>query len=99
VLVKHINDTNFIDARLLYSHGFNKKFARTTQQLRQAVGGSDVTVDILFEALLEKFNMQQRLVRDFAKYIQSWLVAIKRKYAQWVKLLNDKQKKKSSNCT
>ncbi|KAF8938256.1 hypothetical protein BGZ47_008659 [Haplosporangium gracile] len=52
-------------------------FARTTQQLRQAVGGSDVTVDILFEALLEKFNLQQRLVREFAKYIQSWLVSIK----------------------
>ncbi|KAF9926697.1 hypothetical protein FBU30_003773 [Linnemannia zychae] len=52
-------------------------FARTTQQLRQAVGGSEVTVDILFEALLEKFNMQQRLVREFAKYIQSWLVSIK----------------------
>ncbi|KAG0379281.1 hypothetical protein BGX24_001039 [Mortierella sp. AD032] len=58
-------------------HGFNKKFARTTQQLRQAVGGSEVTVDILFEALLEKFNLQQRLVREFAKYIQSWLVSIK----------------------
>ncbi|KAK3832845.1 MAG: hypothetical protein J3R72DRAFT_372696, partial [Linnemannia gamsii] len=53
------------------------KFARTTQQLRQAVGGSEVTVDILFEALLEKFNLQQRLVREFAKYIQSWLVSIK----------------------
>ncbi|KAF9295124.1 hypothetical protein BGZ88_002749 [Linnemannia elongata] len=53
------------------------EFARTTQQLRQAVGGSEVTVDILFEALLEKFNMQQRLVREFAKYIQSWLVSIK----------------------
>ncbi|KAG0209136.1 hypothetical protein BGX28_010515 [Mortierella sp. GBA30] len=58
-------------------HGFNKKFARTTQQLRQAVGGSDVTVDILFEALLEKFNLQQRLVREFAKYIQAWLLSIK----------------------
>ncbi|KAF9580872.1 hypothetical protein BGW38_002302 [Lunasporangiospora selenospora] len=52
-------------------------FSRTTQQLRQAVGGSDGTVDILFEALLEKFNMQQRLARDFVKYIQSWLVSIK----------------------
>ncbi|GJJ70554.1 hypothetical protein EMPS_02903 [Entomortierella parvispora] len=58
-------------------HGFNKKFARTTQQLRQAVGGSDVTVDILFEALLEKFNLQQRLVREFAKYIQTWLISVK----------------------
>ncbi|KAF9943340.1 hypothetical protein BGZ67_000019 [Mortierella alpina] len=58
-------------------HGFNKKFARTTQQLRQAVGGSEVTVDILFEALLEKFNLQQRLVREFAKYIQAWLLSIK----------------------
>jgi len=45
------------------------------------VGGSEVTVDILFEALLEKFNLQQRLVREFAKYIQSWLVSIKRTYA------------------
>ncbi|KAF9955697.1 hypothetical protein BGZ72_003491 [Mortierella alpina] len=61
-------------------HGFNKKFARTTQQLRQAVGGSEVTVDILFEALLEKFNLQQRLVREFAKYIQAWLLSIKQIY-------------------
>ncbi|KAG0233704.1 hypothetical protein BGW42_007290 [Actinomortierella wolfii] len=58
-------------------HGFNKKFARTAQQLRQAVGGSESTVDILFEALLEKFNLQQKLIRDFAKYIQAWLVAMK----------------------
>jgi hypothetical protein len=27
---------------------------------------------------LEKFNLQQRLVREFAKYIQTWLVSIKR---------------------
>lgn len=84
------NVTNQIRTLLFFvrlcSHGFNKKFARTTQQLRQAVGGSEVTVDILFEALLEKFNMQQRLVREFAKYIQSWLVSIKRKYAHRVKL-------------
>ncbi|KAF9161554.1 hypothetical protein DFQ26_004428 [Actinomortierella ambigua] len=58
-------------------HGFNKKFARTAQQLRQAVIGSEVTVDILFEALLEKFNLQQKLIRDFAKYIQAWLVSMK----------------------
>ncbi|KAF9540190.1 hypothetical protein EC957_004589 [Mortierella hygrophila] len=45
--------------------------------LYAAVGGSEVTVDILFEALLEKFNMQQHLVREFAKFIQSWLVSIK----------------------
>jgi len=69
-------------SRLNNSHGFNKKFARTTQQLRQAVGGSDVTVDILFEALLEKFNLQQRLVREFAKYIQTWLMSIKRKVSE-----------------
>ncbi|KAG0268840.1 hypothetical protein BGZ95_002298 [Linnemannia exigua] len=83
---KKKNDSDdFLRAMILYrlwvdlpnSHGFNKKFARTTQQLRQAVGGSEVTVDILFEALLEKFNLQQRLVREFAKYIQSWLVSIK----------------------
>ncbi|KAF9974857.1 hypothetical protein BGZ73_001672, partial [Actinomortierella ambigua] len=58
-------------------HGFNKKFARTAQQLRQAVGGSEVTVDILFEALLEKFNLQQKLILDFAKYIRAWLVSMK----------------------
>ncbi|KAG0334714.1 hypothetical protein BG004_000295, partial [Podila humilis] len=52
-------------------------FARTTQQLRQAVGGSEVTVDILFEALLEKFNLQQRLIREFVKHIQNWLISIK----------------------
>ncbi|KAF9194572.1 hypothetical protein BGZ50_006085 [Haplosporangium sp. Z 11] len=65
------------DSDIVYAHGFNKKFSRTTQQLRQAVGGSEVTVDILFEALLEKFNLQQRLIREFAKYIQTWLVSIK----------------------
>ncbi|KAG0013313.1 hypothetical protein BGZ80_011158 [Entomortierella chlamydospora] len=59
------------------SHGFSKKFSRTTQQIRQAVGGSDVTVDILFEALLEKFNMQQHLAREFANFILAWLVSIK----------------------
>lgn len=64
----------------MISHGFNKKFARTTQQLRQAVGGSEVTVDILFEALLEKFNLQQRLIREFVKHIQNWLISIKREY-------------------
>ncbi|KAI7818537.1 hypothetical protein BC939DRAFT_401341, partial [Gamsiella multidivaricata] len=53
------------------------KFSRTTQQLRQAVGGSDVTVDILFEALLEKFNLQQSLAREFVKYILAWLLSIK----------------------
>ncbi|KAF9157449.1 hypothetical protein BGX20_003949, partial [Mortierella sp. AD010] len=53
------------------------KFSRTTQQIRQAVGGSDVTVDILFEALLEKFNTQQRLAREFASFILAWLVSIK----------------------
>lgn len=94
----HNNDTDQLQPSLTlsryFSHGFNKKFARTTQQLRQAVGGSDVTIDILFEALLEKFNLQQRLVRDFAKYIQSWLVSIKRKYAYWVELYKDMQKKK-----
>ncbi|KAG0211934.1 hypothetical protein BGX33_003960 [Mortierella sp. NVP41] len=73
---KKKNDSDIVYV-LNFSHGFNKKFARTTQQLRQAVGGSEVTVDILFEALLEKFNLQQRLVREFAKYIQSWLVSIK----------------------
>ncbi|KAF9308230.1 hypothetical protein BG003_011398 [Podila horticola] len=52
-------------------------FARTTQQLRQAVGGSEITVDILFEALLEKFNLQQRLIREFVKHIQNWLISIK----------------------
>ncbi|ORZ06291.1 hypothetical protein BCR41DRAFT_311662, partial [Lobosporangium transversale] len=55
----------------------NDSDVRTIRQLRQAVGGSDVTVDILFEALLEKFNLQQRLARDFAKYILAWLVSIK----------------------
>ncbi|KAI1302996.1 hypothetical protein EDD11_005449 [Mortierella claussenii] len=65
------------DSDIVYVHGFNKKFARTTQQLRQAVGGVDVTVDILFEALLEKFNLQQRLAREFARYILAWLVSIK----------------------
>ncbi|KAF8932122.1 hypothetical protein BGZ58_007214 [Dissophora ornata] len=71
---KQDSDVDCVSAR---SHGFNKKFARTTQQLRQAVGGSDVTVDILFEALLEKFNLQQRLVHEFTRYIQAWLVSIK----------------------
>ncbi|KAI8358936.1 hypothetical protein B0O80DRAFT_382637 [Mortierella sp. GBAus27b] len=52
-------------------------FSRTTQQLRQTIGGSDVTVDILFEAFLEKFNFQQVLARDFTRYIVSWLVSIK----------------------
>jgi hypothetical protein len=60
-------------------HGFNKKFSRTTQQLRQAVGGSNVTVDILFEALLEKFNLQQAIAHKFVKYILAWLVSIKGK--------------------
>ncbi|KAF8947095.1 hypothetical protein BGZ46_005654, partial [Entomortierella lignicola] len=66
------------DSDIVYviSHGFSKKFSRTTQQLRNAVGG-DVTVDILFEALLERFNLQQRLAREFANYIQTWLVSIK----------------------
>ncbi|KAG0053694.1 hypothetical protein BGZ83_000578 [Gryganskiella cystojenkinii] len=74
---KKKNDSDIVYVHASRAHGFNKKFARTTQQLRQAVGGSDVTVDILFEALLEKFNLQQRLVREFAKYIQAWLISIK----------------------
>ncbi|KAF9415575.1 hypothetical protein BGZ94_000061 [Podila epigama] len=74
---KKKNDSDTITRHVNDSHGFNKKFARTTQQLRQAVGGSDVTVDILFEALLEKFNLQQRLIREFVKHIQNWLISIK----------------------
>ncbi|KAF9957920.1 hypothetical protein BGZ65_001776 [Modicella reniformis] len=50
---------------------------KNDSDLRQAVGGSDVTVDILFEALLEKFNLQQALAREFARYILVWLVSIK----------------------
>ncbi|KAF9363953.1 hypothetical protein BGX34_002933 [Mortierella sp. NVP85] len=48
-----------------------------SDQLRQAVGGSNVTVDILFEALLEKFNLQQAIAHKFVKYILAWLVSIK----------------------
>ncbi|KAG0301457.1 hypothetical protein BGZ98_008339 [Dissophora globulifera] len=74
---KKKTDSDIILTVSRFRHGFNKKFSRTTQQLRQAVGGSDVTVDILFEALLEKFNLQQHLAREFARYILNWLVSIK----------------------
>ncbi|KAF9101958.1 hypothetical protein BGX27_011245 [Mortierella sp. AM989] len=74
---RHDTDVSQFFEELNAFHGFSKKFSRTTQQIRQAVGGSDVTVDILFEALLEKFNLQQRLAREFVGNILAWLVAIK----------------------
>ncbi|KAI8643910.1 hypothetical protein BD408DRAFT_414084 [Parasitella parasitica] len=59
-------------------HGINKRFTRRAQKFKQVTGlAGEPTHDIVFEALLLKFEEQQELVRQLARDVQGWVRHIK----------------------
>ncbi|KAL0090872.1 hypothetical protein F4703DRAFT_1790823 [Phycomyces blakesleeanus] len=54
-------------------HGFNKTLTRHAQRFRQTTGlSSEPTQDQSFDALYQKFESQQEIVRQWVKAIQEW---------------------------
>ncbi|KAI8334159.1 hypothetical protein EDC96DRAFT_525492 [Choanephora cucurbitarum] len=59
-------------------HGINKRLTRRAQKIKQATGFAiEPTHDILFEALYEKFEEQQEMVRQLAREVQGWVRHVK----------------------
>ncbi|KAL9556408.1 hypothetical protein MBANPS3_001898 [Mucor bainieri] len=59
-------------------HGINKRLTRRAQKFKQVTGFAvEPTHDIVFEALLLKFEEQQELVRQLARDVQGWVRHVK----------------------
>ena len=78
-LIKHIHIcTIYTNSNLQNSHGINKRITRRAQKFKQVTGFAvEATHDIVFEALLLKFEEQQELIRQLARDVQGWVRHVK----------------------
>jgi hypothetical protein len=68
----------YTNSNLKNSHGINKRFTRRAQKFKQVTGFAvEATHDIVFEALLLKFEEQQELIRQLARDVQGWVRHVK----------------------
>ncbi|KAJ3093225.1 hypothetical protein HK102_000026 [Quaeritorhiza haematococci] len=59
-------------------HGISKKFTRGTEKLKQATGiNSDVTVDPLYDAVMERLELQHRQILKLRDELSNWIKAVK----------------------
>lgn len=78
-LIKHIHICAiYTNSNLQNSHGINKRITRRAQKFKQVTGFAvEATHDIVFEALLLKFEEQQELIRQLARDVQGWVRHVK----------------------
>ncbi|GAN04312.1 hypothetical protein MAM1_0060c03772 [Mucor ambiguus] len=86
IVEKIVGDKKKTDISLSYrrlcklnvKHGINKRLTRRAQKFKQVTGFAvEPTHDIVFEALLLKFEEQQELVRQLARDVQGWVRHVK----------------------
>ncbi|KAL0144724.1 hypothetical protein V8B55DRAFT_1455283 [Mucor lusitanicus] len=76
IVEKIVGDKKKTDISVV--HGINKRLTRRAQKFKQVTGFAvEPTHDIVFEALLLKFEEQQELVRQLARDVQGWVRHVK----------------------
>ncbi|CAO3591430.1 unnamed protein product [Absidia cylindrospora] len=76
IVEKIVGDKKKTDINVV--HGINKKLTRKAHRIRQVTGlAAEATQDTLFDALHQKFEDQQEIVRQLARDIQAWVRQVK----------------------
>ncbi|KAJ3415864.1 hypothetical protein HDV05_003928 [Chytridiales sp. JEL 0842] len=58
-------------------HGLSKKITRGVQELKQATGAGESTVDHEYDNIVNKFFMQHEQVQEFSKELANWVKSVK----------------------
>ncbi|RUS26236.1 hypothetical protein BC938DRAFT_471041 [Jimgerdemannia flammicorona] len=54
-------------------HGINKTITRRAQKFKQVTGMGEITIDIFYDALCQRFTEQQETARQLERDIQLWI--------------------------